>query len=86
MADRDTRAEEKEPDTSEQPPKRRRLRSLWIFLGLLVAFVIYAYGFDVTAVSLDKITNETRQTQLFRVIRALAQPDLITYEVESTAI
>jgi phosphonate ABC transporter permease subunit PhnE len=86
LADRDTRAEEKEPDTSEQPPKRRRLRSLWIFLGLLVAFVIYAYGFDVTAVSLDKITNETRQTQLFRVIRALAQPDLITYEVESTAI
>jgi phosphonate ABC transporter permease subunit PhnE len=86
LAEHDTRAEEKEPDTSEQPPKRRRLRSLWIFLGLLAAFVIYAYGFDVTAVSLDKITDETRQTQLFRVIRALAQPDLITYEVESTAI
>ena len=86
MADLDTSAEEKEPEISEQPPKRRRLRSLWIFLGLLVAFVIYAYGFQVTEVSLDKITNETRQTQLFRVIRALAQPDLITYEVESTAI
>ena len=86
MADLDTSAEEKEPEISEQPPKRRRLRSLWIFLGLLAAFVIYAYGFQVTEVSLDKITDETRQTQLFRVIRALAQPDLITYEVESTAI
>lgn len=86
MADRDTSAEDAQPGTPEQPPKRRRLRSLWIFLGLLVAFVIYAYGFEVTAVSLDKITDETRQTQLFRVIRALAQPDLITYEVESTEI
>jgi phosphonate ABC transporter permease subunit PhnE len=86
LAERDTRAGETEPEVSEQPPKRRRLRSLWIFLGLLAAFVIYAYGFQVTEVSLDKITDETRQTQLFRVIRALAQPDLITYEVESTAI
>jgi phosphonate ABC transporter permease subunit PhnE len=86
LADRDIPAEEKEPETPEQPPKRRRLRSLWIFLGLLAAFIIYAYGFQVTEVSLDKITDETRQTQLFRVIRALAQPDLITYEVESTAI
>jgi phosphonate ABC transporter permease subunit PhnE len=59
---------------------------LWIFLGLLVGFVVYAYGFQVTEVSLDKITDETRQAQLFRVIRALAQPDLVTYEVESTAI
>ncbi|HSK06160.1 MAG TPA: ABC transporter permease subunit [Acidimicrobiia bacterium] len=86
MADLDTSAEETEPGISEQPPKRRRLRSLWIFLGLLAGFVIYAYGFQVTEVSLDKITDETRQTQLFRVIRALAQPDLITYEVESTDI
>jgi phosphonate ABC transporter permease subunit PhnE len=43
--------------------------------------VIYAYGFQVTDVSLDKISDETRQTQLFRVLRALAQPDLFTYEI-----
>ncbi len=86
MAETDTREEEREPDASEEPPRRKRFRSLWLFLGLLVGFVVYAYGFQVTEVSLDKITDETRQTQLFRVIRALAQPDLITYEVESTAI
>jgi phosphonate ABC transporter permease subunit PhnE len=86
LADLATRAEEGDADTSRQPPRRRRLRSLWIFIGLLVGFVIYAYGFQVTEVSLDKITDETRQTQLFRVLRALAQPDLLTYEVESTAI
>jgi phosphonate ABC transporter permease subunit PhnE len=48
--------------------------------------VVYAYGFQVTEVSLDKVTDETRQTRLFQVIRALAQPDLLTYEVETTDI
>ena len=86
MAEIDTRDGEREPNASEQPPQRKRFRSLWIFLGLLVGFVVYAYGFQVTEVSLDKITDETRQTRLFQVVRALAQPDLLTYEVETTAI
>ena len=86
MAEIDTRDGERELNASEQPPQRKRFRSLWIFLGLLVAFVVYAYGFQVTEVSLDKITDETRQTRLFQVVRALAQPDLLTYAVETTAI
>jgi phosphonate ABC transporter permease subunit PhnE len=86
LAEIDTRDGEREPNASEQPPQRKRFRSLWIFLGLLVGFVVYAYGFQVTEVSLDKITDETRQTRLFQVVRALAQPDLLTYEVETTAI
>ncbi len=85
MADIET--ETPRPDEeATKPPRRRSRRSLWIFLGLLAAFVVYAYAFDKTEVSLDKITDETRQTQLFRVIRALAQPDLLTYEVETTTI
>ena len=86
MAESGTREEEREPEASEEPPRRKRSRSLWIFLGLLVGFVVYAYGFQVTEVSLDKVTDETRQTRLFQVIRALAQPDLLTYEVETTDI
>lgn len=58
---------------------------MWIVIGLLVAFVVYAYGFAVTDVNLDKINEETRQESLFRVIRALVQPDLLTYEVAETA-
>ena len=84
MADLDTDAADQGTTGSEPPPKRRRLRSLWIFLGLLIAFVVYAYAFEKTEVSLDKIRDETRQEQLFRVLRALAQPDLVTYEREVT--
>jgi phosphonate ABC transporter permease subunit PhnE len=73
------------PEVPKAPPKRRRRRTLWIILGLAAAFVIYAYGFFVTEVNLDAINDETRQESLFRVIRALAQPDLLTYEVAETA-
>jgi phosphonate ABC transporter permease subunit PhnE len=84
-----------EPDTTSSDaasvqkttsPKRKRRRTIWLIVGLLTAFVVYAYGFEVTEVNLDRISDETRQEQLFRVLRALAQPDLLTYEAEETAI
>jgi phosphonate ABC transporter permease subunit PhnE len=53
---------------------------------MLAAFVIYAYGFHVTEVNLDRINDETRQESLFRVIRALGQPDLLTYDVAETSV
>ncbi|HEX5695615.1 MAG TPA: hypothetical protein VFZ15_04480, partial [Acidimicrobiia bacterium] len=78
------------PETPEQEPKTsprpRRRRTLWLVLGMLAAFVIYAYGFKVTEVNLDRINDETRQESLFRVIRALGQPDLLTYDVAETSV
>ena len=58
------------------------LRFLGIFLAVLAAIIIYAYGFKVTKVNLDETREERRQTQLVRIIRALAQPDLFEYEKE----
>ncbi|NMB88155.1 MAG: hypothetical protein GYA17_07330, partial [Chloroflexi bacterium] len=55
-------------------------RFLFISLSVIVAIIIYAYGFQVTKVNLDETRSERRQTQLIRIIRALAQPDLFTYE------
>ncbi|MGH8912900.1 MAG: ABC transporter permease subunit [Acidimicrobiia bacterium] len=83
-----------EAPTAPQPPpeeakirsKPSRRRTLWIILGLVAAFVVYAYGFQVTEVNLDQISDETRQGSLFRVIRALGQPDLLTYEEAETSI
>ena len=37
---------------------------------------------DVTGVSLDEITSDTRQAQLVRIIRSLARPELVTYDFE----
>ncbi len=73
-----------ETETPQKPRRRPRRRTLWLIGGLLAAFVVYAYGFQVTRVNLDTIRDETRQARLFNVIRALAQPDLLTYEVVDT--
>ena len=55
-----------------------------IVTGLLVALVliIFAYAFQVTDVDFGTTRDEVRMTSLTRVLRALAHPDLVEYEVE----
>ena len=65
-------------------PKRGFKRTLIFILAMVFGVIVYAYGFDVTRVNLDEIKSETRQTQLVRVLRSLARPDLMTYERVST--
>jgi len=55
-------------------------RSLMIFLSVLIALIVYAYGFQVTKVNLEETKSERRQTQLVRILRALAKPDIIGYD------
>ena len=65
-------------------PRRRGRRAVLMALGIFAAVVVYAYGFEVTDVNLDEIESETRQTQLVRVIRDLARPELLKFEREDT--
>ncbi len=51
-------------------------------LAVVLGIVIYALAVERTGVSLDEITSETRQAQLVRIIRALARPELVTYDFE----
>ncbi|HET9259918.1 MAG TPA: ABC transporter permease subunit [Acidimicrobiia bacterium] len=62
--------------------KKKPRRRLWLVLGIVLGIVIYALAVDRTGVSLDEITSETRQAQLVRIIRALARPELVTYDFE----
>jgi phosphonate ABC transporter permease subunit PhnE len=62
--------------------KRSLLKSIALGLGILIALVIYAYGFQVTKISLDEINSPRRQESFTRVLRALARPHLIEYERE----
>jgi phosphonate ABC transporter permease subunit PhnE len=78
-----------EPVEEVEAGKRERRslrRSVWLLIGLIVGFVVYAYGFQVVRVDLDQVRDPTRQERLFNVIRALGQPDLLTYETVDTAI
>ena len=82
MADsKDTSVQTVEPPVA---PKRGLRRTVLLILAIVFGVVVYAYGFDVTNVNLDEIKSETRQTQLVRVLRALARPDILTYERIST--
>lgn len=73
-----------EPATTPKKPRRSGRRVVWTIIGLLAGFIVYAYAFETTEVSLDRITDETRQESLFRVLRALGNPDLLTYEATQT--
>ncbi|MGD2060997.1 MAG: ABC transporter permease subunit [Acidimicrobiia bacterium] len=76
---------ESPPEPGEPKPVRRGWRrTLWIVIGILAGFVIYAYAFETTDVNLDSITDETRQESLFRVLRALGNPEILTYESTDT--
>lgn len=86
MADLQTAPVELEPREETKPRKRRSRRSLWVFLAILAGFVVYAYGFQVVDVNLDRIGDPTRQQRFSNVIRALGSPDLLTYETVATNV
>src|SRR4030065_681395 len=60
--------------------QRSLLKSILLGLAILLTLVIYAYGFQVVKVNLDEMGDPTRQTQLTRILRALARPDIFVYD------
>jgi len=56
------------------------LRPLMILLGVFAILVVYAFAFDKTDVDLEEIESETRRTQLTRIIRGLARPNIIEFD------
>ncbi|MDJ0792056.1 MAG: ABC transporter permease subunit [Acidimicrobiia bacterium] len=82
--------EEAPPEEPGSPPtkegRRPFRRVLIIVIAILAVVLLYAFAFDRTNVELDEIQSETRQEQLFRILRALVRPDLITYDTEDLAL
>ena len=62
------------------------VRSLALGAVLLLVMVVYAYGFNVTKVNFETTREEKRLTQLTRILRALAHPDLLEYEKEELVV
>ena len=57
-----------------------------IFVAIIVAILIYAFAFTVTDVDFETTRSPERITQLTRIIRALAHPDIIEYDQEEVDI
>jgi phosphonate ABC transporter permease subunit PhnE len=66
--------------------KRSFLRSTIIFGAIILAIVIYAIAFSVTDVDFAATRSEERLTQLTRIIRALAHPDIIEYDQQEVHV
>jgi phosphonate ABC transporter permease subunit PhnE len=60
--------------------KKPLKRFISVALSIILVIIVYAYGFTVTKVNLAETKSQQRQTQLVRIIRALAKPDIIEYE------
>ena len=78
------KGEEPPQPKDDKPVRRGWRRILWIVIGILAGFVVYAYAFETTDVSLDTITDENRQESLFRVLRALGNPEILDYQSVAT--
>lgn len=77
------------PKPAPPPGQKHRKgwrRALTLTIVVLSVFVVYAFAFAKTNVSLDEIQSETRQQQLFKILRALAHPNLITYDKRDVVI
>lgn len=61
-------------------------RSLVIGFTVVIAILVLAYGFQVTQVNFEETRSEMRLTQLSRIIRALAHPDILEYDVDEVFI
>jgi phosphonate ABC transporter permease subunit PhnE len=66
--------------------KKSLSRSILIGLGVALVVVVYAYGFQVTEVNFEETRSEIRLTQLTRIIRALAHPNVFEYEQEEVLV
>ena len=66
-------------ELNTKKPRKARRHAIVVALAIIAGVVVYAYGFSVTSVDLSEIQSESRLAQLTRVIRSLAQPELITY-------
>ena len=60
--------------------KRNPRRRLWIILALIGSFLLYGYAVQETDVDLAEVQSETRRASLVRIMRNLAQPNLITFD------
>ena len=58
------------------------LKSIRLGAVVLLGLFVYGYAFYTSDVNLETIKDETRLTQLTRILRALAHPNIIEYEQE----
>lgn len=71
-----------EDNLNKPPSSKDALRRLLIILTIVAGITIYAYGWTVTDVDLEKPQEERRQTSVQNALRELLSPRIFTQERE----
>lgn len=66
--------------------KSSLLSSITLGVGVIVAIIVYAYGFTVTNINFEETRSERRLESLTRILRALAHPHLFDYNYETVDV
>lgn len=75
-----------EATIAETPAKqagRNLVRTILIILGILLVFLVYAGAVSMTDINLERPLNPDRQESLIRVLRLLADPDILSVDEET---
>lgn len=62
------------------------IRTLGKIALIIAIIIVYAFGLQVTKVDLEKPQEAKRQEQLTNILRGLAHPDLISYEIDRLTV
>jgi phosphonate ABC transporter permease subunit PhnE len=68
---------------SNAPSSRSALRRLLIVLAVAMGVLLYAYGWQVTNISLEETQDPIRQDSVQRALRELLSPDIFDQDRES---
>ena len=70
------------------PSSRKALRRLRILVFVVVGVVIYAYGWSVTQINLDRPQEALRQTNAGNALRELLSPNIFEqdYDIQNTTV
>ena len=70
-------------EASAKRAGRNLVRTILIILGILLIFLVYAGAVSMTDINLEKPLNPERQESLIRVLRLLADPDILSVDEET---
>ncbi len=68
---------------NEQAPKRAGKRLIFTLLGIAAILLVYAIAVTATEINLEKPLDPSRQQDLLRVLRQLADPDIFTIDEDT---
>ncbi|MBZ0278351.1 MAG: hypothetical protein K8I60_19545, partial [Anaerolineae bacterium] len=68
---------------NNSPSSRSALRRLLVVLAIVIGFVVYAWGWQTTDISLEETQNPTRQVSVQRALRELLSPNIFDQDYDS---